>query len=205
MAYNDFPDEISENFEQKWLCVLLIDVSASMSDEALLRVNEELRNLYRLVKEDETSSQRIELCVMTFGQEVRTLQEPALVENFAMLNVVRDNGIIHAIDCAVEKINARKRWYKDTGQPYYRPLLALVTSETNDELLQEDTFASIRKDVSEKQYGFLNYGMNDSNESLSTILTKNDPSRYDYLVDAPAMSDDSVSLKDLSWCNTFDI
>ena len=53
---------------------------------------------------------------MTFGQEVKTVQEPALVENFTMPKVVRKDGIIHALDCAVEKINARKCWYKITGQ-----------------------------------------------------------------------------------------
>ena len=123
MANNDFLFEEETNYEQKWFCLFLIDVSASMGDEALAKLNEELRNLYRLVKEDETSSQRIELCVMTFGQEVKTIQEPVLVENFTMPKVVREDGIIHAIDCAVEKINARKRWYKETGQIFYRPCL----------------------------------------------------------------------------------
>ena len=162
MATNDFLDKSSENFEQKWLWVILVDVSASMSKEALAKLNKELCNLYRLIKEDETSSQRIELCVMTFGQEVRTLQEPALVENFAMLNVVRDNGIIHAIDCAVEKIKARKCWYKEIGQHYYRPCLVLVSDEANERLLYCDELKYFRENVQQREFDFLMVGMDGS-------------------------------------------
>lgn len=162
MATNDFPNECSVNFDQKWLCVLLVDVSASMSDEALMKVNEGLRKLHRLVKEDKTSSQCFELCVMTFGQEVKTLQEPALVENFTMPKVVREDGIIHAIDCAVEKINARKCWYKETGQIFYRPCLFLVTNEADEKLLHCDELKHLKEDVQLRKFDFLMVGMNGS-------------------------------------------
>ena len=162
MAHNDFLFEESTNYEQKWLCLFLIDVSASMGDEALAKLNEELRNLYRFVKEDETSSQRIELCVMTFGQEVKTIQEPVLVENFTMPKVVREDGIIHAIDCAVEKINARKRWYKETGQIFYRPCLFLVTNNADEKLLHRDEMKQLKEDVQHRKYDFLMVGMNGS-------------------------------------------
>ena len=205
MAKNDFTGEDSVTFDSKWLCVLLIDVSASMSDEALLRVNEEIHNFISFIEKDEIAFHRMELCVMTFGQNVITLQEPARVNSFAIPQIVRNSDVFHAVNYAVEKIKARKFWYKETGQPYYRPLLVLITSETNNELLQCDSYASIRKDVSEKQYQFLNYGMNDSNKSLSSILTTSHPSWYESLVEMPLLSDDTVDLEDTSWSNSFAI
>ena len=162
MANNDFSVESAENFDQKWFCCFLIDISASMSDEDLAKLNEELRNLYRLIKEDETLSQRCELCVMTFGQEVITLQEPTLVESFTMPKVVREDGIIHAINCAVEKINARKRWYKETGQIFYRPCLFLVTNEADEKLLHRDEMKQLKEDVQLRKFDFLMVGMNGS-------------------------------------------
>ena len=162
MTRNDFSVESAENFETKRLCILLIDISASMSDEALAKLNEELRNLYRLVKEDETSSERFEFCVMSFGQEVKTLQEPALVENFTMPKVVREDGIIYAIDCAVEKINARKRWYKDTGQIFYRPCLFLVTNKADEKLIHCDELKHLQEEVQKKRFDFLMVGMDGS-------------------------------------------
>lgn len=162
MAKNDFTGEDSVTFDSKWLCVLLIDVSASMSDEALLRVNEELRNLHRLIKEDETSSQRFELCVMAFGQEVKILQWPALVENFSMPNVVRENGVVQAIDNAVEMINARKHWYKEIQQPFYRPCLFLVTNEADEKMLYWDGLKHLKVDVQNREIDFMMIGMNGS-------------------------------------------
>lgn len=162
MPTADFLKESAENFEQKWFCLLLIDISHSMSDEALERVNEELFNLYRLIKEDETSSQLFELCVMTFGQEVKILQEPALVENFTMPKVVREDGVIRAIDYAVEKINARKRWYKETGQVFYRPCVFLVTDKAKEELLRREDMRQLNDDLQQKKYDLLIVGMNGS-------------------------------------------
>lgn len=205
MTRDKLHSESVVTFEQKWLCVILIDVSASMSDKALLRVNEEIRNFLKFIEKDEIAFLRLDLSIMTFGQDIKILQEPASVNSSAMPQIERSSDIFHAVDYAVEKIKVRKRWYKETGQYYYCPLLVLVTSETNDELLQYDEFAPIRKDVSERRYRFLNYGINDSNESLSGILTTNHPSWYDYMIEMPLMSGDSVDLKDLSWCNQFTI
>ena len=162
MANNDFSVESAENFEQKWFCCFLIDISSSMSDEDLAKLNEELRNLYRLIKEDETLSQRCELCVMTFGQEVITLQEPALVESFTMPKVVREDGIIHAINCAVEKIKKRIHWYKETGQVYYRPCLFLVTNEVDEKLLHCDELKHFIEEVQLRKFDSLMVGMNGS-------------------------------------------
>ena len=162
MAHNDFLFEEETNFEQKWFCLFLIDVSTSMSDEALERVNEELRNLHRLINEDETSSQRVVLCIMTFGQDVKILQKPALVENITMPKVVREDGIIHAIDYAIEVINARKHWCNETGQPYYRPCLFLVTNEADEKLLHCDELKHLKEDVQLRKFDFLMVGMNGS-------------------------------------------
>jgi len=162
MVNIDFSFEEETNFEQKWFCLFLIDISASMSDEALERVNEELRNLHRLINEDETSSQRFVLCIMTFGQDVRILQKPALVENFTMPKIVREGGIIHAIDYAIEVINARKHWCNETGQPYYRPCLFLVTNEADEKLLHCDELKQLKEDVQLRKFDFLMVGMNGS-------------------------------------------
>lgn len=150
------------NYEQKWFCLFLIDVSTSMSDEALEGLNEELRNLHRLINEDETSSQRIVLCIMTFGQDVKILQTPALVEDFTMPKVVRENGVVQAIDDAIELINARKHWCNETGQPYYRPCLFLVTNEADEKLLHCDELKHLKEDVQHRKYDFLMIGMNGS-------------------------------------------
>ena len=162
MTRIDFSFEETTNFEQKWFCLFLIDVSVSMSDEALMKVNEELQRLHRLVKEDVTSSQRFVLCVMTFGQDVKVIQTPALVENFTMPTVVREGEVTHAIYAAVEVIKAREQWCKETGQCYYRPCLILVTDEADEKLFRSEDMRHLNDDLQQKKYDCLIVGMNGS-------------------------------------------
>ncbi len=150
--------------EPKWLCVFLIDVSASMGKESLMKLNKELEDFYRLIKGDDTSRKRFELCITTFGQGIQTLQKPSLVDSFTMpiLDAENIEVLVNAVNDVVERIKLRKRWYKETNQSYYRPCLVLVTNVANDKLYQSDAFARIREDVSAKEYVFLNIGMNGS-------------------------------------------
>ena len=152
----------NETFEQKWLCLFLIDLSASMGNDSLNKLNKELSDFYRLVSEDAISSARFELCITTFGQDFKVLQEPALVSNFTMptIGINKMVFIAGAMKKAVEKIDARKCWYKSTGQIFYRPCLVLVTQDANDKLYYSNSFAQVRADVEARKYDFLNWGMN---------------------------------------------
>ena len=44
MAKNDFSAEAAENYEQKCLCVLVLDVSGSMSGEPIQELNKGLQD-----------------------------------------------------------------------------------------------------------------------------------------------------------------
>lgn len=158
MDVNDY----YETYEQKWLCLFLIDVSASMGEDSLGKLYKELSDFHRLISEDAVSSARFELCITTFGQEFEVLQEPALVPNFTMptIGVNETDLIAGAMKKAVEKIESRKFWYKETGQPFYRPCLVLVTPEASDKLYYSSSFVQFREDVEARRYDFLNLGMN---------------------------------------------
>lgn len=147
--------------EPKWLCVFLIDVSASMGKDSLVKLNKELRDFHQSIKEDETLGQRTELCIMTYGQGVRILQEPSLVEDFTMPDLSANYSVTlsKAIHGAIEKIKERVIWYKNTGQVFYRPLLVLATHKlVREELFYRDS--RIRDGVSARKFDFLNIGMN---------------------------------------------
>lgn len=148
--------------EPKWLCVFLIDVSASMGKDSLVKLNKELDDFYRLIKEDDTSRKRFELCISTFGESIQTLQKPALVENFTMPTVVREGEVTHAIYAAVEVIKAREQWCKETGQHYYRPCLILMTDEADEKLFRSEDMRRLNDDLQQKKYDCLIVGMNGS-------------------------------------------
>jgi uncharacterized protein YegL len=208
MANND----CLETFCEKWLCLFLIDVSASMGLDSLNKLNKDLSDFHRLVSEDAISSAQFELCITTFGQEFQVLQEPSLVENFSMPTLGANNtdSVADTIKKAVEKLEARKCWYKSTGQIFYRPCLVLVTLEANDMLYYSNSFAQVRADVENRKYDFLNWGTNGTsvlakgkNVSIRLKETRTlvqmmyfihnyDTSLYDHLEDAPVYLEDDV-------------
>lgn len=173
MAKNDFSAESAENFEQKCLCVLVLDVSGSMRGEPIAELNKALQDFYNEIKNNETTSQRLEVSVITFNQTVQTLQDPALVENFTMptLTAAGSTAMVDAVNEAIDKVAARKQWYRETGQPYYRPWIILMTDGEPDE--GQDVYGigpRIKKDTEDKRYVFFPIGVQDANmETLKAL------------------------------------
>ena len=190
MAKNDFSAESAENFEQKCLCVLVLDVSGSMRqivDESNMvytgrtmfvdghqynvveggiskidLLNEGLRNFYNEICADETTSQRLELSIITFNDYVQVVQEPALPENVFIpeLRGDGDTALADAVNEAIDKVEARKSWYKQTGQPYYRPWIILMTDGEPNAGQDIDSLARrIKSDTAAKKYAFLPVGV----------------------------------------------
>ena len=209
-----YSTESAENFETKWLCVLLIDVSASMSDHALAVLNDELRNLYKLFQDDGS----LELCLMTYGQDVRIIQEPSVVQDNEPHQVKRDADTLRALECAIQKIYTRKCWYKETGQTFWRPLIVHVTIEAQTELFYSDIFEQMRVDISNKRYDYLKYGMNGSivfanqygeygvkwaKDNLSKIIYYSHPKIQYWLADAEAPMPNESEIKILERYNYY--
>ena len=79
MAKNDFAAEAAQNFEQKCLVVLVLDVSGSMTLENRIdELNKGLQEFYEDISNDETTSQRLEISIITFNHIVKTIQEHIL-------------------------------------------------------------------------------------------------------------------------------
>ena len=177
MAKNDFMAESAENYEQKCLCVLVLDVSGSMRGEPIKELNQGLIDFYNEVKDDETSSQRLEVCIMTFNDTVKTVQEPALVDNFTMptLSACGTTAMCDAVKEAIDVVDARKKWYKKTEQKYYRPWIILMTDGEPDE--GQDVYglaAQIKADIEAKSYVFMSVGIEGANmQTLRTIQGEN--------------------------------
>ena len=190
MGKNDFSAESAENFEQKCLCVLVLDVSGSMCevvDKSNMKytgetafidgerykivtggitkldlLNEGLQSFYNEVCEDEVTSQRLELSIITFNDYVQVIQEPALPENVTIpeLQGEGDTALADAVNEAIDKVEARKKWYKSTGQPYYRPWIILMTDGVPNKGQDIDSLAQrIHQDTAAKKYAFLPVGV----------------------------------------------
>jgi uncharacterized protein YegL len=169
MAKNDFMAEEAANFEQKCLCVLVLDVSGSMSGKPVQELNEGLANFYDEITNDESTSQKLEVSVITFNHIVKTVVEPSLVENFTMpkLSVEGSTAMVNAVNEAIDKVEARKAWYKQTNQNYYRPWIILITDGDPDDDQDVNALSSrVKNDMANKKYVFLPIGVEGANMGI---------------------------------------
>lgn len=166
MARNDFSAEAAENYEQKCLCVLVLDVSGSMQGEPINELNRGLQDFYTEISSDPTTSQRLEVALLTFSNDVKTVQDPALVENFSMptLTAWGQTAMVEAVNEAMDMVAARKQWYKSTGQQYYRPWIILMTD--GEPYPNQDVSAlaqRIQAESAAKKFTFLPIGVQGAN------------------------------------------
>jgi uncharacterized protein YegL len=131
MASNDFryEDEIPENYEQKCPLVLVLDVSGSMYGKPIDELNKGLKEFKEDIEKDVTASARLEVSIVTFGSSVDVLQDFALLDDFTMptLSINGSTKMVDGMKKALEILDDRKKWYKSTGQTYYRPYVVLMT------------------------------------------------------------------------------
>lgn len=178
MAKNDFSAAAAENYEQKCLCVLVLDVSGSMRGTPIEELNKGLKDFYEEISSDVTTSQRLEISIITFSNTVITLQEPALVENITMptLTASGSTEMVNAINYAIDMVDARKKWYKETNQNYYRPWIILMTDgEPDDDQDVAGLAQRIQNDTRNKRYAFLPIGVEGANMAVLDQIKGNIP------------------------------
>ncbi|MEM7369740.1 MAG: VWA domain-containing protein [Bacteroidota bacterium] len=179
MAFNDFQGESPSNYEQKCTCVMVLDVSGSMKGEPIDKLNQGLQDFYQDIQGDLTTSNRLELSIVTFGSKVDCLVEPSLADNITLPTLIADGStkLVDGVRKGIEVALARKKWYNDTGQPYYRPWVILITDGEPDKNQDVDGLRrEIEMGVQGKSFLFFAIGVEQANmEMLNTISTKTMP------------------------------
>ena len=137
-----------------------------MRGQRIWELNKSLQDFYNIISSDETTNQRLEFAVVTFGDSVNVVQSPSLISDIQLPELMADDDmtLVYVVDEAIDIVNNRKKWYKSTGQPYYRPWIILITDGEPNEGMDVSVLASkIKKDTSEKKYVFLPIGVDNAN------------------------------------------
>lgn len=167
MSY--FHGETPDNYEQKCLCTLVLDTSGSMGGEPIRELNRGLQEFYAAIEEDLIAANRLEVSVITFGSQIKALQEPSLIDNFDMptLGVGGTTRLVDGVREAMRRTEERKQWYKETGQPYYRPIIVLITDGEPD---RDQDVNGLSREIAEgldtKKFTFWALGVKGYNEQV---------------------------------------
>jgi len=177
MSY--FQGETPDNYEQKCLCTLVLDTSGSMAGSPITELNKGLNEFYKAVEEDLIASSRLEICIIGFGSQIKNIQQPSLISGFKMPELVVEGStrLVDAVREAIKKTEERKQWYKETGQPYYRPLIVLITDGEPDAKQDINGLSvEIREAVNNKKFTFFGLGVQGYNhEKMEQICPPSAP------------------------------
>jgi len=174
MANNDFRAEAAVNYEEKCLCVFVLDVSDSMrwkTDNGIVPIDEVNEGLQRFYNDivDSHLKPCLEVAIITFSNIITRKQQPALVENFKMpvLTTGGTTAMVDAVNDAIALVQARKDFYKNTGQSYHRPWIIMITDGLPDDNQNVNGLASrISSDMAAKKYVFMPIGVEGADMSV---------------------------------------
>lgn len=162
MGLERFHGESAPNAEMKCLCTIVVDVSGTM-ESCIDILNDSLRQFFKDIENGngvpETTKEQLEICIIAFDQDVMFKRNPCLLEQGEMPPKLTIRGSttesVAALEAAIQMTNDRKDFYKETGQPYYRPWIVFMTDgEPNpyNESKIAALEARIRQDAKNKCY-----------------------------------------------------
>jgi uncharacterized protein YegL len=137
--------EFADNPEPRCPCVLILDTSQSMAGEPIAALQRGLCVFRDELLAVPLARKRVEVAVITFGDEVRIVQDFVTVDRFGppLLQAEGETPMCTAIVRALELVEDRKSRYRANGVPYSRPWLFLIT----DGMPQGDSLETTRQAV----------------------------------------------------------
>lgn len=170
-----------KNFQQKCLCVLLLDVSGSMrkpvsdgsTERRIDKLNEAIASFYDDVVNAKNGVSKqtkgmLEVAIVAFDQEPKLIRPPKLLSREDEPPVLQERGstteTVAALDYVINDIIAeQKKFYAETGQKYYRPWIVLITdgNPTSSEESIERISKLITKKVNDRKFTIIGIGVGD--------------------------------------------
>lgn len=168
-----FTVEEPDNYQQKCLCLLLLDVSGSMArDHKLEMLNDAVKQMYDDIiygknGVEKSTKDRLFVEVISFDQAPHRVQRYMLLNEATSAPVLTTRGsttnTVRAIDFAIKEIEAHKAMLKEQGQKYYRPWLILVTDGNPSSSAEEvDRIARVvKKEIDDGRMAMTAVGVGD--------------------------------------------
>ncbi|MEM2696065.1 MAG: VWA domain-containing protein [Thermoproteota archaeon] len=123
-------EDLVENPTTRLPIALVLDTSGSMQGEPIRELSEGYKLFLDELKRDEVARYSAEVCVITFGGQVKVLQEFSTVERvnkYLFFDASGETPMGSAVLTALDKLEQRKTMYKETGVDYHQPWMVLMT------------------------------------------------------------------------------
>ncbi len=172
--------EFAENPEPRCPCVLLLDVSGSMSGAPIEALNAGLQTFREELNRDELARKRVEIAIATFADRVQVVQDFVTPDEFEP-PVLTAGGLTclgSALETGLQLIGDRKASYRTHGISYYRPWLFAITDgepQGEPEAVVERAAQQIQTAEAERRLACFAVGVEGANLARLSDLTVRTP------------------------------
>ncbi|MEZ2251227.1 VWA domain-containing protein [Microcoleus sp.] len=171
--------DFADNPEPRCPCILLLDVSGSMSGAPIKALNEGLRIFRDELNKDDLAKKRVDVAIVTFESEVKVVQDFVTADQFQppTLEVGGLTYMGKGINKALDILQARKASYKANAISYYRPWVFMITDGSpSDNEVVDRAAQRIRDEEISKGVAFFGVGVEGVDmPRLSQILIERTP------------------------------
>jgi uncharacterized protein YegL len=169
---NNFP----ENPEPRLPCVLLLDVSGSMSGPPIAELNAGLTTYKDALAADALAMKRVEVAIVTFGGHPQVACDFTTAESFQppILSAAGDTPMGAAIQQGLNLLRQRKDLYKAHGLSFFRPWLFLITDGGPTDQWQSAA-QMVKQGEAAKSFSFFAVGVEGANFDVLKQLCVREP------------------------------
>lgn len=139
-------------------------------------LNEGLQAFQQDLIKDDLAQRRVEVAIITFGGEVRVLQEFVIARNFKAptLDARGRTPMGQAIECAFDLLQARKKQLDEMGVRPYRPWIFLVTDGAPTDEWQKAA-QRVHKEEKAKSVAFFAVGVGNAKMDVLSQISSRRP------------------------------
>lgn len=123
-------EDLIENEAIRIPVCLCIDASRSMSyDSGIEKLENGIKKLYEEIQQDESIKYGLELCIITFGENVEVIEPFSLVLDRKIPKIKASGNTLlgTAVNKALDLLEDRKALYRQYGIDYFQPWLIIMT------------------------------------------------------------------------------
>lgn len=160
-------------------CVLLLDSSGSMAGKPIEELNRAISAFTQALTQDELASKRTDLAIISFGSQVRILQDFTSPSEAQHLQLEASGVTVmgKAIQTGLDMVDRRKMIYKSNGIVYFKPLMVLITDGSPTDSWEEAA-QRVRQGVAAKHFSFFAIAVENADmEILARIAPPSIPPR----------------------------